>query len=118
MSQEAMRRLMAYNWPGNVRQLENVIERAVAFSQGRPQIDIQDLSPEIQNEPAPADTTDVWFPEDGLDFESYISGVELSLIRRSLEHTRGNKRQAARLLRLKRTTLIEKLKRLEPREAS
>ena len=118
VSQEAMRRLMAYNWPGNVRQLENVIERAVAFSQGRPQIDIQDLSPEIQNEPAPADTTDVWFPEDGLDFESYISGVELSLIRRSLEHTRGNKRQAARLLRLKRTTLIEKLKRLEPREAS
>jgi transcriptional regulator with PAS, ATPase and Fis domain len=41
--------------------------------------------------------------------------VELSLIRRSLERTHGNKRQAAKLLNLKRTTLIEKLKRLEPR---
>jgi transcriptional regulator with PAS, ATPase and Fis domain len=40
--------------------------------------------------------------------------VELSLIRRSLERTQGNKRQAAKLLHLKRTTLIEKLKRLEP----
>ena len=40
--------------------------------------------------------------------------MELSLIRRSLERTQGNKRQAAKLLNLKRTTLIEKLKRLEP----
>jgi transcriptional regulator with PAS, ATPase and Fis domain len=56
----------------------------------------------------------MWFPDDGLDFESYIEGVELSLIKRSLERTQGNKRQAAKLLNLKRTTLIEKLKRLEP----
>src|SRR5580765_2400730 len=47
MSQEAMRRLMAYSWPGNVRQLENVVERALAFSQGRPQIDVPDLGPEV-----------------------------------------------------------------------
>ena len=40
VSQEAMRRLMSYSWPGNVRQLENAIERAVAFSAGRPQIDV------------------------------------------------------------------------------
>src|SRR6185312_7500269 len=45
MSQEAMRHLMAYPWPGNVRQLENAIERAVAFSAGRSQIDIVDLPP-------------------------------------------------------------------------
>jgi transcriptional regulator with PAS, ATPase and Fis domain len=114
VSQEALRRLMAYRWPGNVRQLENVVERALAFSQGRSQLDVQDLSPEIQNQPAPADLTEVWFPEDGLDFESYIGSVELSLIRRSLERTQGNKRQAAKLLNLKRTTLVEKLKRLEP----
>ena len=56
------------------------------------------------------------FPDDGLDFEGYISGVELSLIKQSLERTHGNKRQAAKLLKLKRTTLIEKLKRLEPRQ--
>ena len=41
-----MRRLMAYQWPGNVRQLENAIERAVAFSGGRAQIDVGDLPTE------------------------------------------------------------------------
>lgn len=113
VSQEALRRLMAYQWPGNVRQLENVVERALAFNHGRSQLDVQDLPPEIQTQPAPVDSSLVWFPDEGLDFETYIEGVELSLIRRSLERTQGNKRQAAKLLNLKRTTLIEKLKRLE-----
>jgi DNA-binding NtrC family response regulator len=116
MSQEALRRMMAYHWPGNVRQLENVVERAIAFSQGRPQVELQDLTPEFQTTPPSSGSPGVWFPDDGLDFELYISGVELSLIRQSLEKTQGNKRQAAKLLKLKRTTLIEKLKRLEPRE--
>ena len=45
MSQEALRRLMSYAWPGNVRQLENVVERALAFSHGRSQIDVQRSRP-------------------------------------------------------------------------
>ena len=114
VSQEAIRRLMAYPWPGNVRQLENAIERAVAFSKGRAQLDVADLAPELQNQPAATDLSQVWFPDEGIDFARYVETVELSLIRRSLERTRGNKRQAAKLLNLKRTTLIEKLKRLEP----
>lgn len=117
ISQDALRRLMAHPWPGNIRQLENACERALAFSQGRSQIDVHDLTSDIQNQPAPADSSEVWFPDDGLDFERYIEGIELSLIRRSLERTQGNKRQAAKLLNLKRTTLIEKLKRLEPHAA-
>ena len=48
VSQEAMRQLMAYTWPGNVRQLENAVERAFALSAGRPQIEVGDLPPEIQ----------------------------------------------------------------------
>jgi DNA-binding NtrC family response regulator len=113
MSQEAMRQLMAYAWPGNVRQLENVVERALAFSHGRPQIELTDLGPEIQTVPASANGNEPWFPDEGLDLERYMEGVELTLIKRSLERTQGNKVQAARLLNLKRTTLIEKLKRLE-----
>jgi DNA-binding NtrC family response regulator len=115
ISQQAMRALMAYSWPGNVRQLENAIERAVALSGGRSQIETSDLTPEIQQASESAVSPDVNLPEDGIDFEHYVSGVERELIRRALEKTGGNKGQASRLLNLKRTTLVEKLKRLEPR---
>ena len=107
-----MRRLMAYHWPGNVRQLENAIERAVAFSAGRAQIDVADLPPDIQQAQEPATAVDSRFPEEGIDLDGYIAAIERELIRRSLERTDGNKGRAARLLNLKRTTLVEKLKRI------
>jgi DNA-binding NtrC family response regulator len=112
VAQEAMRALMSYAWPGNVRQLENVVERAIALSPGRAQIELHDLPPEIQQVEAPHELG-AWFPEGGVDLEAHISAIELSLIKQSLERTGGNKRQAADLLRIKRTTLVEKLKRLE-----
>ena len=112
VSQEAMRRLMASQWPGNVRQLENAIERAFAFSAGRSQIDVGDLPSEIQQVHEPALLSPVTLPEDGIDLDAFIAGVERELIQRSLERTGGNKGQAAKLLNLKRTTLVEKLKRI------
>src|SRR5438876_2311290 len=118
-SQEAMRQLMAYRWPGNVRQLENAIERAVAFAAGRPQIDVGDLPPEIPDARemslSSALSAGVSLPDNGLDLDAFMSTIERDLIQRSLERTGGNKGQAARLLGLKRTTLVEKLKRLEKR---
>ena len=104
---------MAYPWPGNVRQLENAIERAVALSGGRTQIETADLTPEIQQASQAAAAPDVNLPEGGIDFERYINRIEHELIRRALEKTGGNKGQASRLLNLKRTTLVEKLKRFE-----
>jgi DNA-binding NtrC family response regulator len=109
VSQEAMRRLMASRWPGNVRQLENAVERAVALSAGRTQIDVADLPPDIQPEPALASA--VSLPESGLDLDAFVAGIERDLIQRSLDRTGGNKGQAAKLLGLKRTTLVERLKR-------
>ena len=112
VSQEAMRRLMSYHWPGNVRQLENAIERAVAVSAGRSQIDVADLPAEMGHPETIPVATSVALPEEGLDLDAFIATIERDLIQRSLERTGGNKGQAARLLNLKRTTLVEKLKRL------
>ena len=109
-----MRQLMAYAWPGNIRQLENVIERTLAFSQGRTQIEAADLPPEIQAAVDPGLSVRVAFPDDGLDFERYVHDVERELIRQALGRADGNKRLAADLLHLKRTTLLEKMKRLQP----
>ena len=114
ISQGAMRALMAYPWPGNVRQLENAIERAVTLGSGRKEIDVVDLPPEIQDVPQPMSTPFVEFPEDGLDLPAYLTSIERDLIQRSLERTGGNRNRAAELLRIKRTTLVEKLKRLGP----
>jgi len=112
VSQGAMRALMAYGWPGNVRQLENAIERAVALSGGRREIAITDLPAEVQATPETAEMPFVDFPESGLDLPAYLARIERELIRRSLERTGGNRNRAAELLRIKRTTLVEKLKRL------
>ena len=111
VAQDAVRHLMAYSWPGNVRQLENAIERAVAINAGRPQIDVADLPVEIQQAEPPLPST-VSLPEGGLDLDAFIAHIERELIERSLERTGGNKGRAAKLLNLKRTTLVEKLKRL------
>jgi DNA-binding NtrC family response regulator len=114
VSQAAMRAMMAYAWPGNIRQLENAMERGVALSGGRNQLEIGDLPPEIQeaSDPAPL-AVGLALPEEGVDFERFIADIEREVIRRSLERTNGNKGAAARLLNLKRTTLVEKLKRLD-----
>ncbi len=102
---------MAYHWPGNVRQLENSIERAVAFSAGRTHIDVADLPAEVQLAPEAAVPTPLTLPEEGLDLGAFIGNIERELIQLSLARTSGNKGQAARLLNLNRTTLVEKLKR-------
>ncbi len=61
--------------------------------------------------------TPVTIPDEGLDFTSVMTSLERELLRRGLEKTGGNKRQAARLLNLSRTTLIDKLNRLGGDEA-
>ncbi len=114
VAQDAIRRLMAYAWPGNVRQLENVVERALALTPGRAQIDLGDLPADVrQVEEAETGEPTAWFPDGGVDLEAHISAIELALIKQSLERAGGNKRRAAELLNIKRTTLVEKLKRLE-----
>lgn len=112
MSQEAMKILMNYNWPGNIRQLENAIERAVALVGTRNLILSSDLPSEIQKTNANLFLSEIYIPDEGVNFKTEISHVERELILQGLKKSGGNKKQAAKLLNLKRTTLIEKLKRL------
>jgi two-component system, NtrC family, response regulator AtoC len=112
LSQSAMRTLMAFAWPGNVRQLENAVERAVTLSGGRREIDVTDLPPEMHVSEASTATPYVDLPDEGLDLSAYLTSLERDLVKRALERTGGNRNKAAELLRIKRTTLVEKLKRL------
>ena len=88
---------MAHSWPGNVRQLENVMERAFALSPGRPQIVVSDLPDEMRTAAVPMDANELVIPEAGIDMEQRVADFEHRLIRRALEMTSGNKRQAADL---------------------
>jgi DNA-binding NtrC family response regulator len=112
VSREAMEVLLDYSWPGNIRQLENAMEHAVAISGTAQEITTKMLPPEVCE---PADgmmVPSVMIPDEGINFVSVVSQLERELILRCLEKTGGNKRQAARLLNLSRTTLIDKLQRL------
>jgi transcriptional regulator with PAS, ATPase and Fis domain len=113
LTQDAQQTLMAFDWPGNVRQLENTIERTFALSPGRTQISAADLPDDVRESRAVFSPTEVVIPDNGLDMDRLVSDFEHTLIRRALERTGGNKRLAADLLHVKRTTIIEKLKRLE-----
>ena len=113
ISQESMKMLMNYSWPGNIRQLENAIERAVALVGMRNIILPSDLPHEVQKTNSNLFLSEIYIPDEGVNFNTEVSYLERELILQSLKKSGGNKKQAAKLLNLKRTTLIEKLKRLD-----
>jgi len=112
ISQSAMRVLMDHGWPGNIRQLENAIEYAVAVSGASREIVPAMLPEDIRHPEQVSAVGPVTIPEEGVDFQSVMAQIERDLILSGLQKTGGNKRQAARLLNLSRTTLIDKLHRL------
>ena len=112
LTQDTVRVLMNYSWPGNIRQLENAIEHAVAMTGAEKEIAPRTLPEDIIQPASSMLLPTVAIPDEGINFTSVVSQLERELILRCLEKTGGNKRQAARLLQLSRTTLIDKLHRL------
>jgi DNA-binding NtrC family response regulator len=112
VSQEALRTLMTYDWPGNIRQFENAMEHAVAMAGAKEEIGPDALPDDLRDRGGSMLVPTVAIPDEGLNFTSLVSQLERELILRCLEKTGGNKRQAARLLHLSRTTFIDKLHRL------
>ena len=112
--------LESYRWPGNVRQLRNAMERAAALSGATTTIGLSDLPEEVRGG-APSGITPALatrssnnhIPESGLDFDEIVTEVERDLLLQSLNKSGGNKMRAAKLLNMKRTTFVEKLKRLQ-----
>ena len=116
LTREALDRLALDPWPGNVRELENAIEMAVVLSGNRDWLGPADFPQPAH--PAPPTQSPVPFlsvPEGGLDFTETVASFERSLLEQALEKTGGNKKAAARMLRLKRTTLSAKVRSLEAR---
>jgi DNA-binding NtrC family response regulator len=114
---EALERLAAYSWPGNVRQLENTLERAIVLSGERAMLYPADFAlsgGSARPRPEGSRALFVHVPDDGLDFEQTVGQIARSIIEQALRKTNGNKKLAADMLRLKRTTLAAKLRSLDP----
>ncbi|MBA3037957.1 MAG: sigma-54-dependent Fis family transcriptional regulator, partial [Desulfobacterium sp.] len=108
---EAMDAMLAYNWPGNVRELENVIKRIIVLCD-KHVVEFDDLPEHIQQ-------IEITFPKgdtapalDGVvSFDIAVQDYERRLIMEALEKSDGIKAKAAKLLNIKRTTLVEKMKK-------
>jgi transcriptional regulator with PAS, ATPase and Fis domain len=111
LAQTAMAALEAYDWPGNIRQLENVVERMVLM-RSTGEIDLEDVPRRMRGRTfGPSSAPPPVLPEDGIDLRDAVEQFESMLIRQALERTGWNKNRAAAVLRMNRTTLVEKLKK-------
>ena len=108
----AMECLQSYAWPGNIRELENLMERTVLLKAGEGPIELNDLPPEITGRRVET-MSRLSLPEKGLNMRATLEALEVKLTRDALKRSGGNKARAAELLGLKRTTLIERLKKLD-----
>jgi DNA-binding NtrC family response regulator len=119
LSSELVRTLVKYRWPGNVQELEDLLERLVTLATAPGEITLEHLPPELRpgGMPGPgtgevrADVSKVDLPAGGASLPGLVDELERSMIVQALDRTGGVKSSAARLLGLNRTTLIEKMRK-------
>ncbi len=109
VSSRVVQALLAYSWPGNVRELENLVERLCVMKE-EGVIEWEDLPPPYKKISTPV-LKDFHIPDEGINFKSTMVQFEDNLILNALKKTQGNRSQAAHLLKMNRTTLVEKLRK-------
>jgi len=109
ISPDAMEALAKYSWPGNIRELENTIERIIILSHGD-EIEVTDLPAEVRAGVVSRDRAPSCFllPEEGVDLEE----MELDMVRQALDRTGSSVPKAAKLLGLTAKTLEARMQRL------
>ena len=112
VADDAMKALVNYSWPGNIRELRNVIQRVSIFVDGK--IVCSDLPPEISEE-NPLDSVtracNRCFVERDMKFDEVMECLEINLLQHALRQTGGNRSHAARILGMSLSTLRDKLKK-------
>ena len=117
IAQESLDALKTFAWPGNVRQLENTIERAVAMETGNElKVDLEADRPRARVATAATNGNGsgaLHVPTDGIDFEKYVAGIERSLIESALEQSGGVQVRAAELLKVSYRSFRHLLKKYD-----
>ena len=115
VANSSMRELCAFDWPGNVRQLENTVERGVAMETGNElQVALPAERPRARAAAAVAGTSpDTSIPADGVDLELYVASIERSLIQNALRQSGGVQTRAADLLKLSYRSFRHLLKKYD-----
>jgi len=112
ISPDALNYFIDYHWPGNVRELENIMERLVILK-GKGTIAKEDMPEKLTGTAGKDHLHSVDIPDSGISFNMAVSDFEKELILRALKKTNWVKNRAAKLLQLKRTTLVEKMKKIK-----
>ncbi len=108
---EAIKIFEAHDWPGNIRELENLVERLMVLKDEDSFINQKDLPDKIKKSNAEHKNGEIALPPDGIDFNMVVDNFEKKLIMNALKQVNGVKKKAAEYLNINRTTLIEKMKR-------
>ena len=110
VTDDAMSIIKGHAWPGNVRELKNLVERLVVLK-GEGDVEPLDLPEKLRGNKGSSELPPMGISEDGISLNTAVTDFEKALILESLQKTNWVKNQAAKLLRLNRTTLVEKIKR-------
>ena len=113
IDEAAMKRLQAYDWPGNVREMENLVERMVTLTDHQEfhVDDLPELAGYMRLDPEDTHLNEFTLPSDGIDIDGCIQRFQRQMMGQALERAHGNKTAAANLLGLNRTTFIERMRR-------